>query len=124
MPADEPLSIRPYSPGDEVAILDLFRRSFHAERSVEHFAWKYRRNPCGNEHISLAWLAGKLAAQYAAYPVRVWRDGSSDTAHHIGDIMSDRSVRHIGRGETSIFAQTAEHFYQTFCRGYVAFNYG
>jgi hypothetical protein len=124
MPAEDPLSIRPFAAGDEPAILDLFSRSFHATRSIEHFDWKYKRNPYGNEHISLAWLDGRLAAQYAAYPVRVWRNGVNETAHHIADIMSDRAVRHIGRGETSVFARTASHFYDTFCRDQVAFNFG
>jgi hypothetical protein len=30
----------------------------------------------------------------------------------------------VGRGFTSILARTTEHFYETFCRGRVAFNYG
>jgi hypothetical protein len=124
MHAEAPLSIRPYSAGDEVAILELFERAFHTTRSLEHFNWKYRENPYGNEHISLAWLEGRLAAQYAAYLVRVWHRGKNAPAHHIGDIMSDRAVRHIGRGESSVFAQTAAHFYDTFCRGSVAFNFG
>src|SRR6185295_18593706 len=42
----------------------------------------------------------------------------------IGDIMTDRSVRQVGRGPTSILARTAEGFYEAFCRGKVAFNYG
>jgi hypothetical protein len=124
MPADERITIRRFGPGDETAILDLFRRSFHAERSLDHFAWKFRSNPYGNEHISLAWLDSKLVAQYAAYPVRAWHQGANVPAHHIGDIMSDRAVRHIGRGESSVFAQTAKHFYEVFCEDKVAFNYG
>ena len=45
-------------------------------------------------------------------------------ANQIGDIMTDRSVRQVGRGPTSILARTAQHFYDAFCRGKVAFNYG
>jgi hypothetical protein len=33
-------------------------------------------------------------------------------------------VRHIGRGPTSILGCTALHFYEHFCEGQVAFNYG
>ena len=33
-------------------------------------------------------------------------------------------VRHVGRGPTSILGRTALHFYETFCEGKVAFNYG
>ena len=124
MPADAQITIRRYEPGDESAILDLFRRSFFVDRTIDHFNWKYRNNPYGNEHISLAWHGDKLAAQYAAYPVRVWRQDDNVSAHHIGDIMSDRAVRHLGRGESSVFARTAKHFYEVFCEGKVAFNYG
>ena len=38
--------------------------------------------------------------------------------------MTDASVRHIGRGPTSVFGRTALHFYETFCENRVAFNYG
>jgi hypothetical protein len=38
--------------------------------------------------------------------------------------MTDPSIRHIGRGPTSILGRTALHFYETFCAGRVAFNYG
>lgn len=124
MPAEERLTIRRYAPGDETAILDLFRRAFGVDRTLAHFEWKYRKNPYGNEHISVAWLGERLAAQYAAYVVRAWHEGTNVPLHHIADIMSDRAVRHIGRGESSVFAQTARHFYETFCEGKVAFNYG
>ena len=124
MLADARITFRPYTPGDEPAILDLFERSFFVKRTPEHFAWKYRGNPYGNERISLAWDSDRLVAQYAAYPVRVWLDGQNLIANHIGDIMSDPSVRHVGRGPTSVFARTAADFYTRFCEGRVAFNYG
>jgi hypothetical protein len=45
-------------------------------------------------------------------------------AHQIGDTMTDPAIRHIGRGPTSILGRTALHFYEHFCAGQVAFNYG
>src|SRR5205814_3858668 len=125
MPADERFVTRAYEPGDEAAILDLFARSFHAPRTLEHFDWKYRRNPYGNAHISLAFDdEGRLVGHYAAYPVP-FRDGDRDLiAHQVGDTMTDKSVRHIGRGPTSVLGITALHFYETFCQNRVAFNYG
>ncbi|HJT16143.1 MAG TPA: hypothetical protein VJ853_02080, partial [Thermoanaerobaculia bacterium] len=42
----------------------------------------------------------------------------------IGDTMTDASVRHVGRGPTSILARTALHFYTTFCDNKIAYNYG
>src|SRR5260370_13565590 len=67
---------------------------------------------------------GRLGAKYGGYWVRMVDDGHDLVAHQIGDIVTDRSVRQVGRGPTSIRARTAQHFYDAFCRGKVAFNYG
>src|SRR5207302_2065156 len=61
---------------------------------------------------------------YAGYPIPVVEGGRELVAHQIGDTMTDPSVRHIGRGPTSILGQTALHFYTNFCEGKIAFNYG
>lgn len=124
--ATERFVTREYRAGDEGAILDLFARSFpHAPRSLEHFRWKYRESPFGNERISLTFdQNGRLVGHYAGYPVPFRADGRDFLAHQIGDTMTDPSVRHIGRGPTSILGRTALHFYERFCDGQVAFNYG
>jgi hypothetical protein len=123
MPAD--VSVRAYRDGDETAILDLFARSFpHAPRTLEHFDWKYRRNPFGSRRISLAWAGGALAGHYAGYAVPFRAYGRDFLAHQIGDTMTDVAVRHIGRGPSSVLGRTALDFYSRFCEGQVAFNYG
>ncbi|MDP9360584.1 MAG: GNAT family N-acetyltransferase [Acidobacteriota bacterium] len=126
MPADARFTIRAFRDGDEAQILALFARAFpHAARGLDHFQWKYQRSPFGNERISLTFDdAQRLVAQYAGYPVFLVDGGWDLVAHQIGDIMTDRSVRHVGRGPTSILARTAVHFYESFCRAKVAFNYG
>lgn len=126
MPGDARFAIRSFRAGDEGQILELFASAFpHAERSIDHFRWEYQNNPFGNERISLTFNeAGRLVAQYAGYPVPLFDDGQDLMAHQIGDIMTDRSVRQVGRGPTSILARTAQHFYDAFCRGKADFNYG
>jgi len=126
MPVDSRFTTRTFRAGDEGQILDLFARAFpHASRGIEHLRWEYQRNPFGNERIALTFDdAGRLVAQYAGYPVPLIDDGREIVAHQIGDIMTDRSVRQVGRGPTSILARTAAHFYDAFCRGKIAFNYG
>lgn len=134
MPADIPggLIIRAYRDGDERAILGLFNRTFpHAPRSPEHFRWKYRNDPFGNERISLAFAGAQLVGHYAGYavPFRLFDAGAAKRgrdliAHQIGDTMTEQSIRHIGRGPTSVLGRTALHFYEHFCEGRVAFNYG
>lgn len=115
---------RSYRPGDEHAILELFARSFHAPRTLEQWRWKFQGNPYGRERISLTFDGPALVAHYAGYPVPfAMRDGDV-IAYQIGDTMTDPSIRHIGRGPSSILGQTALHFYENFCEGQVAFNYG
>ncbi len=119
-------AVRPYTDGDERAILDLFARSFpHAPRSPEHFDWKYRRNPFGGRRISLTFDEdGNLVGHYSGYPVPFFAYGRNVLAHQIGDTMTDIAVRHIGRGPTSILGRTALDFYARFCESQVAFNFG
>ncbi len=130
MPADPRFITRAYRPdsdtSDEQAILDLFNRSFpHSPRSAEHFRWKYRDNPFGSGRISLTFDGdGRLVGHYAGYSVPFRYDNRDVIAHQIGDTMTDPAIRHIGRGPTSILGRTALHFYENFCEGQVAFNYG
>jgi hypothetical protein len=127
MPAEaaEQFTIRTYQPGDETAILELFGRSFHAPRSLEHWRWKYEQNPYGAGRISMAFSSdGRLVSHYAGYPFRFYAFGKDLEVNHVGDTMTDPSIRHIGRGATSLLGRTAMHFYETFCDGKVAFNIG
>jgi hypothetical protein len=117
-------TIRPYEAGDEQAIIELFNRSFHRPRSIDDWRWKFERNPYGNRRISLAFDEDRLVAHYAGYPTRFIIGGEEIEANQIGDTMTDVSVRHIGRGPTSVLGRTALHFYETFCENRVAFNYG
>lgn len=125
----EPFFIRAYRPGDEAQILDLFRRTFHLERRLDHWQWLYRDNPYGAFRVSGAFDAqGQLVAQYAGYPVPFYRNlaGEPETflGLQIGDTMTAPEVRHVGRGKTSLLGRLVQHYYASFCQGQVAFNYG
>ncbi|HEX8168906.1 MAG TPA: hypothetical protein VF824_00020 [Thermoanaerobaculia bacterium] len=124
MPAD--FTTRAYRDGDEAAILDLFARSFpHAPRGLAHFRWKYRDDPFGSGRISLTFdAAGRLVGHYSGYGVPFRLDSRDVLAHQIGDTMTDVSVRHVGRGPSSVLGRTALDFYARFCEGQIAFNYG
>jgi hypothetical protein len=123
--SDQRILIRRYQPGDETSILRFFEESFHQQRTLEHWQWKYRENPAGAEHISLAFNgAQELVAHYAAYPVFLQDGDQVGVIHQIGDTMTAPSIRHIGRGQTSVLGRTAHHFFDSFCEGKVVFNYG
>ena len=122
---DDRFVTRAYQPGDERQILELFARCFpHAPRTREHFRWKYLNNSYGNAHISLTFDEDRLVGHYAGYVVPVFEAGRDLVAHQIGYTMTDPSVRHVGRGPTSILARTALHFYTIFCDNKIAYNYG
>jgi hypothetical protein len=116
--------------GGEAQIVDLFERSFHHRRGIDHWQWQYRSNPLDSKpRVSVAIdEAGQLVAHYAGYPVlfrrRLAGQASSFFAHQICDTMTAPEVRHVGRGPTSLLARTAAHFYERYCSGQVAFNYG
>lgn len=126
MPADPRFTTRAFRDGDEVAILELFNRSFpHSPRSLAHFDWKYRNDPYGSLRISLTFDAdGRLVGHYSGYSMPFRYEQKDVLAHQIGDTMTEPSIRHVGRGPTSILGKTALHFYDHFCEGQVGFNYG
>lgn len=119
--------VREYRAGDEVQILAIFEGSFFVRRTLDRWSWEYRENPYGNLVISEAFAAdGQMVAHYAGYPVR-FHAGAVDgrwTALQVGDTMTVPSVRHVGRGPTSLLGRTVRHFYARYCEGRVAFNYG
>ena len=121
--------IRTYQRGDEDALLDLFETSFFHRRGIEHWRWKYQQNPWGQERISVMESpAGEVVGQYCGYPVPLLRcrHGGRErlVAHQVGDTMTARGVRHIGRGPTSLLARAARHFYARWCDHRVAYNFG
>jgi hypothetical protein len=123
-------AVRGYRAGDEAGILELFRASFHVERSRRRWAWEYLESPYGGPAISLAVdEQGAIVAHYAGYPVRFRRtdpDGAALRwpALQVGDTMTSPAARGVGRGATTLLARTVRHFYAAHCRGRVAFNYG
>ena len=122
-------TVRGYEGGDEAQILELFARAFHHQRGLPHWEWKYRDSPYGAFRISLALDGeGRAVAHYAGYPVPFCRASAAAhapmTAYQIGDTMTRPEARGVGRRSTSLLARTARHFYERFCAGQVAFNYG
>lgn len=61
---------REYRDGDEKEILNLFRKGFGEERTIEHWMWQYKKNPAGKGVIFLADCGGKIVGHYAVVPTR------------------------------------------------------
>ena len=121
----DPFVVRSYRVGDEAAIQSLFRTSFHLDRGLDHWRWKYADNPWGGPKISLAAAShGQLVAHYGGYPLPIWRDRRTFLAFQIGDTMTDPEVRDAGRGKASLLARTVRHFFSVHRDGTFGIFYG
>lgn len=125
----EAFFVRAYREGDEEQILPFFQRSFAVDRSLARWRWEYKENPWGATRISEAFTEdGRLVAHYAGYPVHFHNAVRGEPqvlpALQVGDTMTEPSVRHVGRGPTSLLGRTVRHYYARYCEGQVAFNYG
>jgi len=122
--------IRPYRPGDEEKITEMFNEVFSQQRQLDHWYWKYRDNPLGSHYISLAVADDcTIGSHYGGYPV-VFYCKTSDSGSprefltlHLGDKMTRKRFRGVGFGRNSLLVRTFLHFKNTFARG-MPFGYG
>lgn len=125
----EDFPVRALKAGEESHILELFAPSFHVQRSLEHWRWKYDANPWGQRNITVALShEGELVAHYAGYPLPMvltsYGRQSDLLGLQIGDTMTDPRYRQVGRGPTSLLGRCVRHYYTAFCEDKVAFNFG
>ncbi len=99
--------IRPYRPGDEHQILDLFKRVFGVEHSLDHWRWRFRDNPAGQYHIRLAETpSGELVGQYAGLPARMAWGEKTLVFNQVIDVMVDPRFR-LGLKRPGLFSALA-----------------
>lgn len=66
----EEFIVRKYKDGDEEEINRLFNDIFGEKRSIDEWAWKFRKNPFGDILlIGLAESGGQIVGQYANIPI-------------------------------------------------------
>lgn len=118
-------TIRPYQPGDEVQIIDLFQRVFGVDRSVEHWRWKFQANPVGHYYMRLAETpAGEVVGQYVGLPTRVTCGEKTQIFTQIIDVAVDRRFR-LGLKRPGLFAALADAYITDFLvSGKVPIGYG
>jgi GNAT superfamily N-acetyltransferase len=90
------LTLRSYEPGDERAILDLFRTTYGKELSPEYWRWRFEASPAGPAFIELAWDGPLLAAHYAVTQVALHVEGTDVRTGLSGTTMTHPDYR--GRG--------------------------
>ena len=103
------VTVREWRPGDETGILDLFRRVFGVERSVEHWRWKFLDNPAGREVLVAVDRDGRIAGQFAALPNRARIEGRDAMLSQLLDHMVDPALHRRGA-----YATMARAFHRRF----------
>jgi GNAT superfamily N-acetyltransferase len=119
-PQGEPgWTVRPYQPGDEPALVDLFQRAYRRTISEAHFRWKLKALPAPAENVWLAVTDGGVIAQYASIPVR-YRLPDREAVLMVGaDVMTAPEYRRRG-----LFTALARVAYDAWRRAGVPFTLG
>jgi GNAT superfamily N-acetyltransferase len=100
------IELRPYRPGDEHAICDLFGSVFGRDLPLGFWKWRYSDNPAGGPHVELAWDGDRLAAHYAASATRLALDGQAVDA-----ALSMTTMTHSDYRGQGLFERLAERLY-------------
>ncbi len=93
---DTLVQIRPYRPGDEEAINNLFNFTFNKSRTIQAWNWKFTENPAGkdpSEWITIGENNGKIVGHYASMPMKIKYHNTQLMTSQYVDIMLDPSAR-------------------------------
>lgn len=124
------LTVRAGQLSDEAAIRALFTRVFHHDPGRAHWLWRYASRAGEAPHVSVAVdEAGAVLGHWGGDVLDFEVHGSAPLprvfrAHHNGDVMTDASVRRLGRGSSAVLARVARHFWARFGEGHAALHYG
>lgn len=101
------MEIKPYQPGDEQAIIELFGQSFGKPMTTDFWQWRYAQNPfTSTPMINLMWDGNILAGHYAVFPVElVIGDRTALSA------LSMTTMTHPDYAGKGIFTTLAEDLY-------------
>jgi hypothetical protein len=95
--------VRRWQPGDEVAMMELFRVEFGRERTPAHWKWKFLENPCGGPFVSLAWHRDPplLVGNQVLMPFPLCVRGRRLLAGHSLDLVVHHDFRRQGIHEVT-----------------------
>jgi len=117
---DREAVIRPYRPGDEPAVLELYHASFEpgARDKLVEREWRYARNPAGRHRTMICALDdGSLIAAYTGIPLRASLAGRPGRAAVMVDAMTHPAFRGAMLGRRGIFARTVHAWVEEFTVG-------
>jgi hypothetical protein len=113
------LEIRPYRPGDEVAIVDAWNSIFPAQdgqapRSLDSWRWAFAENPLRRCESVLAFVEGELVGQYASVPQRAINHGREATLGLVVDGFVHPGHRRAG-GSPGLIVHLAHELHRRWC---------
>jgi predicted N-acetyltransferase YhbS len=114
--------IRKATESDSPGIRDLFARTFDRVMTAEEWAWKYPGNPDG-------WIAfvaeqdDRIVGHYGGWPARATIGGAETTVVSVGDVATERTVRHLG-GRRNVFRCMAEEMFAHLRAAGIPFVFG
>ncbi len=103
------LTVRPFVPGDEVALNDGFNRVFGRSRTLAEWSWKFPPEPGGRPIVVGLW-DDDLVTCFPSIPVRFQVDGREWPATTIVDIYS-RTADHPELAHRGLWIRTVREFY-------------
>jgi hypothetical protein len=109
----ETFRLRPFQPGDEGKLLDLWRQAFQQELDPAVLAWKFWNNPFGTQVMLCLAEDGLPVVMFSGIPYAGRYEGRRVQLTHAMDTMSHPRYRGTISGRRGLFVQTAEHFLQT-----------
>ncbi|MBN2492113.1 MAG: hypothetical protein JXQ29_14800 [Planctomycetes bacterium] len=105
MSAETGITIAPYAPGDEHAILACFKKVFNVERSLAHWYWKFRDCPYGLHCYLAKTPTGQVVSQFTCVPVLCRVGSATYVFSQALDSMVDPDFRK-GLKKPGLFALT------------------
>ncbi|HUR27813.1 MAG TPA: hypothetical protein VM509_06485 [Planctomycetota bacterium] len=114
------LTVRPYEPGDERAILRAHDHVFghvdpeHRPKSLEVWRWQFEANPAGSRSVVALGARGEVLGQYAGLRQRVHSEVGVVNFTQAIDSMNARGAA-SGLARTSAFVRAGEVFLERFC---------
>jgi hypothetical protein len=90
-------TVRPYEPGDETQLVELYARVFGRPRPVEVWRWKLQGRPAPYPTVWVAATSeGRIAGQYGGIPLGLQIGGQVYPAVHAVEAMTDPAFRRQG----------------------------
>lgn len=113
------IRIEDYKLGDEIAILNLFKRVFKKELSKEYWNWRFCDNLTNQTLIKLAWDVDKLVSHYAVCPIPMLSNRTNFNGALSMTTMTDPDYNGMG-----LFPQLANELFSELPKRNIELVYG